>query len=79
MIGRVRAGCGRTYSANRGGVAGLMGELCDQYPVPRHECACASRGAAVSCPPAMPSLSQVAAMSCWASDTTDAIAPWSVE
>lgn len=46
MIGRVRAGSGSTYLADGGGVAGLAGELCGQYPVPRHECACASRAAA---------------------------------
>jgi hypothetical protein len=40
VIGRVRAGSGSIYLADRGGVAGLMGE-CGQYPVPRQECACA--------------------------------------
>ena len=46
MIGWARAGPESTYLADRGGVAGLTGELCGQCPVPRHECACASRGGA---------------------------------
>jgi hypothetical protein len=47
VIGRVRAGSGSPYLADRSGVAGLTGVLCGQYPVPRHECACAGRGAAI--------------------------------
>jgi hypothetical protein len=46
VIGRVRAGSGALNLADRGGVPWLTGERYDQYPVPRHERACASRVAA---------------------------------
>jgi hypothetical protein len=46
VIGGVRAGSGAVNLADRGGVPWLTGERYDQYPVPRHERACASRVAA---------------------------------
>ena len=47
-IGRGPRRVGNTYLADRGGVPGLTGEHYGQYPVPRHERACASRGAATA-------------------------------
>lgn len=53
-IRRVRAGSGSSYSAGRGGVAGLTREIGGRYPVPGREFASASQSAPAHWPAAPP-------------------------